>query len=65
MTIATSHLESIGHLCASLQAPYGRIRNVIDELKIHPAVSINGIEHYSAEDCDRIANAVRQTNNNT
>ena len=59
MTIATTHLESIGHLCASLQAPYGRIRNEIDRLQIKPAVSINGIEHYSADDCERIADAIR------
>ena len=59
MIVSTNHLESAAHLCVSLQAPFGSVRNVIDQLQIRPTISINGIEHYAAEDCERIADAIR------
>jgi len=59
MTTATRHLESIGHLCASLQKPYATIRRAIDTLGIVPAVTINGIDHFDGEQCERIEKMIR------
>jgi hypothetical protein len=65
MTTATQHLESIGHLCASIQSPYATVRRTVDKLGLVPAVTINGIDHFDAEQCERIADAIRQTQKET
>jgi hypothetical protein len=55
MNPATQYLESIAHLCASLQAPYATIAKAVEALGLKPAVTINGIGHYDADACERIA----------
>jgi hypothetical protein len=54
--MTTTHLESIGHVCATLQYPYGRIRRVVDKLGLKPAVTINGVDHFDAKQVEQIAN---------
>jgi hypothetical protein len=51
----TMMLESIGHLCASLQAPYARIKRAAEALGLEPSVTINGIPHFDEEQCSAIA----------
>ena len=55
----TQHLESLGHLCASLQAPYARVRRAVDALGIEPAVTINGVPHFDEQQCDCIAREIK------
>jgi hypothetical protein len=64
MSTETMHLESIGHLCQSLQSPYARIQRAIEKLNVRPAVTINGIAHFNEEQTERIADAVRGTGTN-
>jgi hypothetical protein len=54
MNFTTEHLETLAHLCASLQAPYARIAKAVESLGLKPTVSINGIGHYDAEACEAI-----------
>jgi hypothetical protein len=57
----TNHLETAAHLCASLQQPYARIAEAVAALGLKPSVTINGIDHYDAESCERIAKYVRRS----
>jgi hypothetical protein len=53
------HLESIGHLCQSLQSPVARIQRAVESLGVRPAMTINGIPHYDGPQCEQIALALR------
>ena len=55
MNATTKHLESLAHLCASLQAPYSRIAKAVESLGLKPTITINGIGHYDDEACEQIA----------
>lgn len=55
MIAATQHLETIAHLCASIQAPYARIAKAVEALGLKPAVTINGIPHFDELACEKIA----------
>lgn len=55
MNASTKHLESIGHLCASLRAPFARVRRAVDALGIEPAVTLNGVPHFDGAQCEQIA----------
>ena len=57
--MTTMHLESAAHLCATLQAPYGKIQSAIKALGIEPEQSLNGINYYGIESCERIEEFVR------
>jgi hypothetical protein len=61
MTTEIKQLESIGHLCASLQSPHARIAHAVKSLGIEPAVTINGIPHFDGDQCERIADAIQQS----
>lgn len=65
MNLSPLHLESIGHLCQSLQSPFARIRRVVDALGISPAVTINGVEHFDEQQCEQIADYLRLHANGT
>jgi hypothetical protein len=60
MTTATKHFESIAHLCASLQAPHARVVRAVQSLGIEPAETRNGVAFYDGDQCERIADAIRQ-----
>lgn len=47
-------LESAAHLSVSLQVPFAKIRNAIHDLQIEACLSLNGIDYFSAPDCERI-----------
>jgi hypothetical protein len=52
-------LESIGHLCSSLQAPFAVVRRAINELGLAPALTLNAVQHYDEQQCEQIAEWVR------
>jgi hypothetical protein len=54
------HLETIGHACVTLQASYGAVRRALAEIGAEPALTINGIEHYSEADVQRVAERVQK-----
>ena len=56
----TQHLESIGHICATLQRPYGVIRRTLAEVGAEPAMVLNGIAHYREVDVERVAEHLAQ-----
>jgi hypothetical protein len=53
MSTATS-ISSIGHICSTLQRPYGTIRKALEALQITPTVVINCVAHYSDDDVERL-----------
>jgi hypothetical protein len=55
MATQTQHLESVGHICASLQKPLGVIRRTLAELGAEPAMVLNGVPHYAEADVERLA----------
>ena len=50
MATQTQHLESIGHICATLQKPYGDIRRALADVGAEPAMVLNGVAHYAEAD---------------
>ena len=57
--MATQHLESVGHICASLQKPLGVIRRALAELEVEPAMVLNGVAHFAEADVERVAERLR------
>ncbi len=55
MNAITGHLESLGHLTASLQVPYARLLKAVDALGIRAAFVINGVAHFDESQCEAIA----------
>ena len=55
MATQTQRLESIGHICATLQKPYGVIRRTLADVGAEPAVVLNGVAHYAEADVERVA----------
>src|SRR4051794_22844551 len=55
MDTATDHLESIAHLCATLQQPYGRIAKAVEALGLTQKATLNGIAYLDREAGERIA----------
>lgn len=47
MSTAINDLSSIGFVCQTLQQPPGKIRRAAESLGFKPALSINGVPHYS------------------
>ena len=47
MATQTEHLETIGHICATLQKPYGVIRRALAEVGAEPAIVLNGVPHFA------------------
>ena len=60
MANQTQHLESVGHICASLQKPLGVIRRTLAELGAEPAMVLNGVAHYAEADVERVAERLEQ-----
>ena len=60
MSEQTQHLETIGHACATLQAPYGTVRRALEEVGAEPAMVLNGIAHYREADVERVAEHLAQ-----
>ncbi len=60
MATHTQHLESIGHICATLQKPYGVIRRALAEVEAEPAIVLNGVPHYAEADVERAAERVQE-----
>lgn len=50
----TKDLNSIGYLATRLQVPVGAVRAAANALCISPALSINGVPHYSERQAERI-----------
>jgi hypothetical protein len=55
MNATTQHLESLGHLTASLQVPYSRIAKAVEVLKLKPTLTLNGVAHFGDAECEAIA----------
>jgi hypothetical protein len=49
-----TELSSLGHACVLLQQMPGAIRKAAEELGIVAVVVIDGREHFTAEDVERI-----------
>jgi hypothetical protein len=60
MATETQHLESIGHICATLQKPYGAIRRALADVGAEPAMVLNGVAHYAEADVERAAERLQQ-----
>ena len=60
MATETQHLESIGHICATLQKPYGAIRRALADVGAEPAIVLNGVAHYAEADVERAAERLQQ-----
>ena len=60
MATQTLHFESIGHICATLQKPYGVIRRALAELGAEPAMVLNGVPHFAEADVERAAARLQQ-----
>ncbi len=59
MTIAAEKdFVSIGQLAANLQRSVRRIELAATALELEPAMRINGVVHFDAEQVERIAQAV-------
>jgi hypothetical protein len=63
MSPTINHLESLVHLATSLRTPYSRVAKSVEALGIKPTVTINGIGHYDAEACERIADYLKERTN--
>jgi hypothetical protein len=60
MATQTQHLESVGHICTTLQRPYGVIRRTLAELGVEPAMVLNGVAHYAEADVERVAERLQE-----
>jgi len=60
MSEQTQHLETIGHACATLQAPYGTVRRALEAVGAMPAVVINGVPHYAEGDIERAGQRIAE-----
>jgi hypothetical protein len=54
------HLETIGHVCATLQASYGAVRRALAEVGAEPVLILNGLAHYAETDVERAAEQLQQ-----
>lgn len=55
----TNELESLSHLAYTLRSSVPTIRRVAKQLGIEAAVRINGVPHYSAEQCSKVEAAIK------
>ena len=61
MGTACLHLRSLGQLTSDVQRPYATLARAIDERRIRPAVTIDGVPYFDAAAVARItAEATRQ-----
>lgn len=51
----TQSLASVGYIAGQLQTPVARILAIAASEGIRPAMTINGIVHFSDDDVERIA----------
>jgi len=65
MATHTQHLESIGHICATLQKPYGVVRRALAAVGAEPAIVLNGVAHYGEADVERAAEQLQQNDERT
>jgi hypothetical protein len=55
----TLEIDSIGRLAGIVQRHPSEIRRAADELNIPPALVINGVSHFDAQSCQRLAEYFR------
>ena len=60
MSEQTQHLETIGHACATLQAPYGTVRRALEAVGAQPAMVLNGVAHYAEADVERAGERIAE-----
>jgi hypothetical protein len=58
---AVLHLRSLGQLTADVQRPYATLARAVEQLRIAPAVTIDGVPYFDADAVERITNAVLAT----
>jgi hypothetical protein len=56
----TIELTSVGKLACELQVPVVKIRRVAESLGIVPSMRLNDVDHFAADDCERIAAAIAE-----
>jgi hypothetical protein len=56
----TITLNGLGHICVLAQRTCGPVRAAIKALGMEPAAIINGVEHYSDEQVNRILAALQE-----
>lgn len=52
-------IVSLGRLAGEIQYPLAALRKAATELGMTATLTINGIDHFSVEDAERIAERVR------
>lgn len=60
MTCETMDLRSPGQLATDLAAPYSAIIRVVRRLELRPAMTLNGLPYFDADQQERITTALRQ-----
>ena len=60
MAAEPQHLETIGHICVTLQKPYGAVRRALVAVGAEPAIVLNGVAHYGEAEVERAAEQLQQ-----
>ncbi len=55
-----TEIQSVGSIAGELQTPVVRIIAAAEQLGIRPALILNHIRHYAADDVERIADRLRE-----
>ena len=64
MTVAAEQdYISIGQLAAHVQRPVRKIEQAASELKIRPALRLNGVPYFNAQQVERLTETLRSTRN--
>ena len=60
MDASTIEIESVGRLCGLFQKSPKSIRLAASSIGIEPAFRINGVDHFTPEQAERIADRLRE-----
>ena len=53
--MTTIEISSVGQLAQILQRHVSEVRRACETLGVSPAFRINCVDHYSSQDCERLA----------